>query len=116
MLRAKKIAQTFSMVKSGNMRNNSIHAYKTPQGFRLVQKYNVAFYGSLLDTRDYTARSGSLKGKSTRGWWTVKVFGGVRKFLYDVNNGQHKGIKNLTGKVVKKPTINSTFTKSIPRG
>lgn len=116
MLQCKKMAKDFSMVKSGNMRNNSIHAYITPKGFRVVQRFNVAFYGAILNEAEYTARSGSLKGQTTKGWWTTKTYSAIRKFIYDTYNGQYTGTKRVKEKIVKKPNINSTFLKSIPKG
>jgi len=116
MLHSRKIAQNISMFKSHNMERNSIKVYKTPTGFRLYQDYKIAWYGSLLNQVDYTARSGALKGQSTRGWWTERVYGSVLQFLQKEYTGNSPSTKQIVDKVVSKPELNKTFIKSIPKG
>ena len=82
MNEAKVIAQNEAPMDTGNLRYNSIRAYSTPNGFRIISMFTVAFYGNLLDV--YGARgTGQHKG-----WWSDGVATAVGGYIDTILNGK----------------------------
>ena len=110
------IAQASSPIDTGNMRHNSIKAYLLNDGFVIEQRFNVAWYGTLLNERDYTRKD---NGKTTRGWWTNGVYGAVLKYTNDTLNNQQDMIsaaRQTIAKTAKDAPKMSSAIKSIPKG
>lgn len=104
MLQAKTIAQQKTPFDTGNLRYNAIKVYKTPTGFRIVSRYNVAPYGSLLDQR------ATIKGRANKhvGWWTHEANLAVSTFMHANLNDRRNLFQQADGEV-------SPFAEGDPR-
>lgn len=95
MMEAKTIAQSIAPFDTGNLRYNSIRAYLTPQGFRIVSLFTVAFYGNLLD------QYGAGPNKTRQGWWSEEVTSSVGGYIDAVLNGQRSNFQIPNEQVAK---------------
>jgi hypothetical protein len=93
MREAKIIAQNEAPFDTGNLRYNSIRAYKTPNGFRIISMFTVAFYGNLLDV--YGARV----TRQHRGWWSNGVTTSVGFYIDAVMNNKRSSVHIPTDQV-----------------
>ena len=80
MLRCSLLAKDIAPKDSGNLAFNSIRAYKTPRGFRLVSLGNVALYNEIID-RGRGDRPLSQKEQANVGWWSEQVYEAVDTYL-----------------------------------
>jgi hypothetical protein len=80
---AKVIAQQNAPFQTGNLRYNAIRAYPTPQGFRVVMLFTVAFYGAILD---------KTKNKKS-GWWSVSTLSDITTYVDAVLNNKQSNIQ-----------------------
>lgn len=100
------IAKSISPIDTGHLRNNSIKAYLLNDGFVVEQRFNVAWYGTLLDQRDYTRKD---NGKTTRGWWTEGVYNSILAYTRSNLNEQLDQItssRDIVAKTAKmKPSL-----------
>jgi hypothetical protein len=93
MQEAKIIAQNEAPLDTGNLRYNSIRAYKTPNGFRIVMLYTVAFYGAILNT------PGDEAPQMHRGWWSNGVATSVGFYIDAVMNNKRSSVHIPTDQV-----------------
>lgn len=120
MLRCSLLAKDRAPKDSGNLAFNSIRAFRTPKGFRLVQLGNAAPYGAIINTgrRD---RPLSSRERANIGWWNNPnngVYGAVQRYLStnlnsDLDNETYKRVAQQSKNTAKR---DKTFARSIPRG
>lgn len=87
MVEAKTIAQSLTPIDTGNLRYNSIRAYPTPNGFRIVSLFTVAFYGNILDLY------GAGAAQTQKGWWSEGVVTAVGAYINAVLNGERSNFQ-----------------------
>lgn len=100
------IAKSVSPIDTGMLRNNSIKAYLLNDGFVIDQRFNVAWYGALLNERNYRRKD---TGKTTKGWWSEGVYNSVKLYINSNLNEQLDQItasKEIVAKTAKlKPSL-----------
>lgn len=97
---ANTIAQANAPFDSGNLRHNSIRSYPIQGGWNTVQMYNVAWYGTLLNERNYRRRD---TGKTTKGWWTQDTYHRLEQFINGALNNNFNDLQ------LAKRTVKSTL-------
>lgn len=117
MLRCSLLAKDIAPKDSGNLAFNSIRAYKTPRGFRLVSLGNTALYGEIID-RGRTDRPLSQREKANVGWWSEGVYGAIETYL---NTNLNTQIDSEVYQRVAKQSKNTekrqkVFDRNIPSG
>lgn len=91
MNESKVIAQNLAPFDTGNLRHNSIRAYKTPTGFRIVSLFTAAFYGAILNEK---------KGKH-KGWWSTGVYTAVGTYINASMNERKSSFDQANANVSK---------------
>lgn len=117
MLRCSLLAKDIAPKDSGNLAFNSIRAYKTPRGFRLVSLGNAALYGEIID-RGRSDRPLSAREKANVGWWSEQVYGAVEEYL---NSNLNSTLNSETYQRVAMQSKNTdkrqkVFDRNIPSG
>lgn len=117
MLRCSLLAKDIAPKDSGNLAFNSIRAYKTPRGFRLVSLGNAALYNVFLE-------DGTKRSNKHQGWWSEKVYGAVETYLNtNLNTSMDSETYQRVAKQSKNERVNGqptkrdkVFDRNIPSG
>ena len=113
MLRASLLVKSLAPKLSGNLAFNSIRAFRTPRGFRIVQLGNAAPYGSIIN-RGRRDRILVGKEKTNVGWWE-RARGSVMKFMNTKLNLDKKTYQSVARQSKNNPLREKTFARSIPK-
>jgi len=85
MHQATTIVRDKAPFDTGNLRYNAIKSYITPTGFKIVSRFGVAFYGTLLDQK------GAGKKQTHKGWFSTEANLAVSTYMHS-NINDRKGL------------------------
>lgn len=95
MQQATTIVRDKAPFDTGNLRYNAIKSYKTPTGFKIVSRYGVAFYGTLLDQK------GAGKNKTHQGWFSTEAYLAVTTYMKSNINDRRNLFEAANAEVAK---------------